>query len=109
MAPRRIDIITQIDGVRFQDAYRRTKIVDMAGVPVPVLSLEDLLTNKRASGRLKDRADVEVIEELLKMEGRAAALPSLGSDGSAQPRPPLVGQPGWTGDGGRGCAEPHGA
>ena len=65
VAPRRIDIITKIDGVAFEDAFRRAKVVELAGASVRVLSLEDLLANKRASGRLKDLADVELLERLL--------------------------------------------
>jgi hypothetical protein len=57
--PRRIDIITQIDGVKFEPAYLRRLIVQREGVELPVISREDLIANKRASGRAQDLADVE--------------------------------------------------
>ncbi|MBS0365049.1 MAG: nucleotidyl transferase AbiEii/AbiGii toxin family protein [Proteobacteria bacterium] len=57
--PRRIDIITRIDGVRFEDAYPRRLMVAMEGLDVPVLSRDDLIANKRASGRAQDLADLE--------------------------------------------------
>ena len=63
--PRRIDIITEIDGVTFEDAYARALIKTWEGVTIRVLSLQDLLANKRASGRLKDLADVQLLERLI--------------------------------------------
>jgi hypothetical protein len=64
VAPRRIDIITRIDGVSFADAYPRAKVVEWEGVTIRVLSLEDLLANKRASGHPKDLLDVQFLERL---------------------------------------------
>lgn len=65
VVPRRIDIITKIDGVSFADAYPRAEVVELEGLSVRVLSLQDLLANKRASGRLKDLADVQLLERLI--------------------------------------------
>lgn len=61
-SPRRIDIITRIDGVTFERAYANRKEIAVEGLNVPVISLEDLITNKRASGRLQDLADIEKLE-----------------------------------------------
>ncbi len=63
--PRRIDILTQISGVEFQQAYERRKTVCLEGIDVPVISLEDLIANKRATGRKQDLADVERLESRL--------------------------------------------
>ena len=65
-SPRRIDIITTIDGVKFDQAYTNRKTFSIEGLLVPVISLEDLITNKRASGRKQDLADVEKLESQLK-------------------------------------------
>lgn len=66
VAPCRIDIINKIDGLTYSDAAPRAigKVID--GVPVRVLSIDDLIVNKRASGRTKDLADAEVLEGLRK-------------------------------------------
>jgi len=48
-----------IDGVDFADCYRRAVVAELDGVPVPIISLEDLKRNKRASGRLKYLLDLE--------------------------------------------------
>lgn len=64
VAPCRIDVINRIDGVSYADASPRAirKVID--GVPVRIISREDLITNKRASGRTKDLADAEILEGL---------------------------------------------
>jgi len=59
VGPRRIDILTRIDGVKFEDAYARRLIVQREGIEFPVISREDLIANKRASGRPQDLADLE--------------------------------------------------
>ena len=69
VVPRRIDIITKIDGVSFADAYPRALVTEWEGVMVHVLSLQDLLANKRASGRTKDLADIELLERLIDGQG----------------------------------------
>lgn len=62
--PLRIDIITGIDGVDFESAWRARVVTSFLDQPVNVLSREHLLQNKRASGRTQDLADVEALEAL---------------------------------------------
>lgn len=64
--PRRIDIITSIDGVSFQEAYGDKILVTIDGLDLPVLSLEMLIRNKEAVGRDKDLIDVKILKERLK-------------------------------------------
>jgi len=61
LPPNRIDIITAIDGVNFQDAWETKIPATLSGVPVHFISKDLLLKNKRAVGRTKDIADVEEI------------------------------------------------
>jgi predicted nucleotidyltransferase len=58
-APLRIEILTQIDGVEFDDCLTRAETQMVDGNIVPVISLSDLKINKRASGRAKDLDDLE--------------------------------------------------
>jgi len=62
VAPRRIDIITAISGVGFREAHEQSKVVEIDGLPIPVLSLGHLIRNKRATGREKDRLDADKLE-----------------------------------------------
>jgi predicted nucleotidyltransferase len=61
--PVRIDLLTGPSGVEFESCYERRRIVEMDGVQVSVISLEDLKSNKRSSGRAKDLADLENLPE----------------------------------------------
>ena len=60
--PRRIDLLTSIDGVNFDACFARREQVELAGVRLNIIGLDDFKTNKRASGRLKDLADLESLE-----------------------------------------------
>ena len=64
IAPRRIDIITGATGLRFNEASARAMEIEIEGIRVRVLSLDDLIRNKRACGRAKDLADVEALKSL---------------------------------------------
>ena len=57
--PFRIEIMTAIDGVTYRECWNNRQTFDMDGVAVPVISLADLKTNKRAAGRHKDLNDLE--------------------------------------------------
>ena len=67
-SPRRIDIITDISGVGFEHAYANRKNILVDGLEIPVISVSDLIVNKRASGRTQDLADVEKLEAASKRE-----------------------------------------
>ena len=56
--PCRIDILTAIDGVEFDEAWSRRIMVELGSNRAPVLGRQDLIVNKRASGRPKDLADL---------------------------------------------------
>jgi hypothetical protein len=62
VVPNRIDILTEISGVTFEDAWPRRAIVTIEGRALPFLGLEDLTRNKRAAGRPKDIADIAALE-----------------------------------------------
>lgn len=63
VAPRRIDIITAISGVDFGHAYERRQVVELEGMLIAILSYDDLIRNKRATGRDKDRIDADRLEK----------------------------------------------
>jgi len=65
VAPRRIDIITGVDGLEFEATFGRSVQVDVEGIALRVPNMADLIRNKRASARLKDLADVEALESLV--------------------------------------------
>ncbi len=63
VAPRRIDVLTIISGVEFDEAYRDRTTIVIDDIPAPFLSREHLIRSKRAAGRKKDLADLEALGE----------------------------------------------
>ena len=64
VAPNRIDVITGISGVDFDEAWASRVSGHLESVPVEIIGKESLLKNKRASGRPKDLIDAAEIERL---------------------------------------------
>lgn len=62
--PQRIDILSSVSGVKYEDAVSRAELMQVDGLSLKVISLEDLIANKRASGRPKDIADALALEKL---------------------------------------------
>lgn len=57
--PRRIDLITEIDGLSFDDAKEDREKIDIEGLSIPIISKSKLIINKMATGRERDRLDAE--------------------------------------------------
>jgi hypothetical protein len=57
--PKRIEVMTSISGVEFDKCYLERLEATINDVPVSLINLNDLKTNKKASGRLKDLSDLE--------------------------------------------------
>ena len=64
VAPRRIDIMTTASGLEFDEAFAHAIPVRIEGLEVFIPSVADLIRNKRATGRTKDLADAEALENL---------------------------------------------
>ena len=63
VAPNRIDILTSIDGVEFDDAWRQRVEVNIEGLLVFVISKAHLIANKKTVGRPQDLADIDRIQK----------------------------------------------
>ncbi len=63
VSPVRIDILTKIDSVSFDDAWPNRISVNWDGLEIPVIGRTDLIRNKRSTGRTKDLADAEQLEQ----------------------------------------------
>lgn len=66
--PCRVDVITSIDGVAFEEAWPNRFIVDLDGLTAPMIGRAELLRHKRAAGRPKDVADVSRLESQQRSE-----------------------------------------
>lgn len=63
LPPRRIDLVTAITGVEFGEAWTSRALHRVGGLDVPFIGRLELVRNKRATGRLKDLADLEALGE----------------------------------------------
>ncbi|MDZ4848561.1 MAG: hypothetical protein SGI77_04655 [Pirellulaceae bacterium] len=61
LAPQRIDLLTSISGVNFDDAWPNRLVADLDGVRADVIGRKHLLQNKISSGRPKDLVDADVL------------------------------------------------
>jgi hypothetical protein len=63
VVPNRIDLLTSIGGVTFDDAWSRRTTVALWGLAVPIIGRDDLMKAKKAAGRPRDLADLAELEE----------------------------------------------
>lgn len=62
--PRRIDLMTSIDGVDFESAWPQRVSIRVDDTNIPIISREHLLINKQATGRPQDIADIARLSEM---------------------------------------------
>ncbi|MFN2500903.1 MAG: DUF6036 family nucleotidyltransferase [Pyrinomonadaceae bacterium] len=62
--PNRIDLLNSPSGVEFDECFPARMEIEVDGLTIPVIDVENLKKNKRAAGRLQDLADVEALETL---------------------------------------------
>jgi len=61
-SPIMIEIINDASGINIEDCYPKKEIITVDDLEISVISKQDLITNKKAAGRLQDLADVEKLE-----------------------------------------------
>lgn len=66
--PYRIDLLVDLDGLDFEKCYSQKNNIELDDINVNFLSLQDLINNKRKSGRLQDLADAEKLEQIANKE-----------------------------------------
>ncbi len=64
--PIRIDITADVSGITFDEAYPKKKIVNVQGIEIPFIGVDELIKNKMASGRDQDLLDVKRLKKGLK-------------------------------------------
>ena len=68
--PFRIDILTSISGVTFEEAYNSSRFFQDEELDIRCIHINELIRNKKASGRLKDLADAEKLEKILQKRNK---------------------------------------
>ena len=62
VVPVRIDVLTGISGVQFDEAWEGRLEIELDGLTIPVIGRQHLITNKRATGRPRDLLDAEHLD-----------------------------------------------
>lgn len=63
LPPNRIDLMTSISGLDFDEAWHSRELVEVEGIPIAFLGRDALVKNKRATGRAKDELDLALLGE----------------------------------------------
>jgi predicted nucleotidyltransferase len=64
IAPLKVEVLTKISGVSFDEALQGAKTFELDGYRIPYIGKSALIANKKSAGRHKDLADVEELEHL---------------------------------------------
>lgn len=64
--PRRIDFLTMVSNVNFEDAYKQAESFPLGNVNIPVIHYNQLILSKLTSNRLKDKSDIEELQRINK-------------------------------------------
>lgn len=64
--PEKIDFLTHVSGLRYEEAEKNKVIGDIDGMTVPVVNIKDLVLSKMSTDRAKDRLDVEELQKIAK-------------------------------------------
>ncbi len=62
--PFKIDFMTQVSGVNFDDAWKQKIIANIDDLNIPFLHLSDLIVSKITTGRNKDKIDIEELQKI---------------------------------------------
>ena len=68
--PRKIDFITKISNITFEEAIKEVNYINLEDVNVPVIHYNHLILSKLTSSRMKDKADIEELEKIHKYRKR---------------------------------------
>lgn len=66
--PEKIEFLTKIAGVQFEEAFEHRALLPIQNYQIPVLHLNDLIANKLLSARPKDKADVDELQKIIKFK-----------------------------------------
>lgn len=67
-APVRIDILNDLNGIDFNEAYKNKRVVNMNGIPVSFIGFNELILNKERAGRDQDLLDVKKLKARNKLK-----------------------------------------
>ena len=67
VSPIQIDVLQEASGIIMEECYKRKNILNIDGLKINIISIKDLIINKRATGRDQDITDANKLEKLMKI------------------------------------------
>jgi len=67
VSPIQIDVLQEASGIIMEECYKRKNILELDGLKINIISIKDLIINKRAAGRDQDITDANKLEKLMKI------------------------------------------
>lgn len=68
VAPIRVDIMTGLPGVKFENAWINRKKTKYDNIPINIVGLKDLIKSKRKANRAQDKLDLELLQKINRRE-----------------------------------------
>nr|AXS01324.1 hypothetical protein [uncultured bacterium] len=62
--PNRIEILKEASGIDFEECYKRKKTFSIDGIKIDVISIDDMIINKKAANRDRDIPDINTLEKI---------------------------------------------
>ena len=69
--PQQTEFMTHISGIKYEEAKLTAIEVNVDGLTIPLIHIQSLIKNKKASGRLKDLTDAAELEKILHLKNKA--------------------------------------
>lgn len=66
--PLRIDFLTHISGVKFNEAWQQKVLLPMEDCEIPILQLHHLVLSKISNDRTQDKLDVEELQKIIRLK-----------------------------------------
>ncbi|HEX5171443.1 MAG TPA: nucleotidyltransferase [Cyclobacteriaceae bacterium] len=66
--PLQIDFLTKLSGVKYDEVLQKKETFHLDNIKIPVIHLDDLIVSKIATGRLRDKNDVEELQKILRLK-----------------------------------------
>lgn len=66
--PERVDCLTYISNVKFNEAFDQKVIADIEGISIPIIHYNHLILSKLMTNRSKDKADIEELQKVNRLE-----------------------------------------
>jgi len=67
VSPIQIDVLQEASGIIMEECYKRKNILNFNGLKINIISIKDLIINKRAAGRDQDITDANKLEKLMEI------------------------------------------